>query len=262
MFAAGVDIALKTLDAFHTSSNNECSSDSIMKSAIEGNSCIPLEALVKFVRIAHIYEQKEVMEFLGERVIQVTQASPNQLIIGSGKALQLMLAMEMLAGAQKSCISASTHKGGVGRKGVSSGQGGRRQSCAVGKIGELGGKSGQLSPLIRAAKVEGKREKKASAMPAEGDGGLARLASRGPGERRPSGSVPMAKGGGPGESRGESRGGGRKPSPGSGGGKKTSRGGRRVSVFKGEGKEEGGGARGVSGESGGESTSTENPHTS
>lgn len=70
-----------------------------------GRSHIPLEAIVKFVRMAHIYEQKEVLEILGEKVVDETQHSTDLLMVSRGKALQLMLAMELLSGAQKRCAS-------------------------------------------------------------------------------------------------------------------------------------------------------------
>lgn len=76
-----------------------------MDSAVKGRSHIPLEAIAKFVRMAHIYEQKEVLEVLGEKVVDETQHSTDLLMVSRGKALQLMLAMELLSGAQKRCAS-------------------------------------------------------------------------------------------------------------------------------------------------------------
>lgn len=99
-----------------------------MESAIKGKCVIPLEAMVKFVRLAHIYEQKDVMELLGEKIIEITQESSSPLMVGRGKALQLMIAMELLIGLSKRTSSA---KQGENKRGVSAG--GRVRSASVGR---------------------------------------------------------------------------------------------------------------------------------
>jgi hypothetical protein len=115
-----------------------------MVSAIKGKGLIPLEAMVKFVRVAHIYEQKDVMEMIGERVIQATQESSDPLVIGRGKALQLMIAMELLVGANKRVTSA---KEGTSKRGLSAGGG------SVGTRGSVSLRDGSPGPVKFPVKV-------------------------------------------------------------------------------------------------------------
>ena len=90
---------------------------------------LPLEAMIKFVRIAHIYQQKDVIEVLGEKIIQATQRSNNTMIVSRGKALQLMLAMELLTKARQ-CVSDTVPQGGQRRTGALFGRGGGAQQGA------------------------------------------------------------------------------------------------------------------------------------
>lgn len=134
MFAAGLDLSLKTLSVPATPpdpSHPPSPAISIMEAAIQDKSIIPLEAMIKFVRVAHIYEQKDVMEVLGEKVIQATQVSDNQLIISQGKALQLMLAMELLSNAHKRCVTSGTTHATSKRNATSAGTCGRRGPSAT-----------------------------------------------------------------------------------------------------------------------------------
>lgn len=213
-----------------------------MEATVQDKITVPLQALVKFVRIAHIYEQKDVMEILGERIIQATQMSDDQLVISMGKALQLMLAMELLSNAHKRCVSATTHGGGGGtrKRGPSatpSVRGGTRKSSVV--TGRLStspvGHGARLSPLLGA----GRRLRRLSANRRSPIPGVKW-------ERKPS---PLS--GGPG--RGE-QGKGRQSATLGGGGAGRGRG----SGGKGRGKDE---VRKSSGESGGVD-SVDESHTS
>lgn len=175
LFTAGVDLCMTSLSARPPSN---CVAGSIMDFAMKGKSLIPLEAMVKFVRIAHMYEQKDVMELLGERVIEATQVSSDSLLVSRGKGLQLMLAMELLASAQKKIregpaskrgLSSTTYGGGKGKgDGTSAGKGsasvggregsvgktsppggGGKVNGSAGKGGKGGGKGEGASPLGR-----------------------------------------------------------------------------------------------------------------
>lgn len=117
---------------------------------MKGKGLIPLEAMVKFVRMAHIYEQKDIMELVGENVIDATQESPDPLMVGRGKALQLMIAMELLVGLSKRISSAKASS----KRGVSGG--GRPRSTSVGRASlsiKEGSAGGVQTP--RKGKVEG-----------------------------------------------------------------------------------------------------------
>lgn len=95
---------------------------SLMEAAMRDDSPLPLEAMVKFVRVAHIYQQKEVMEILGEKVIQATQLSNNHIVVCRGKALQLMLAMELLSKARMVASDTGPPQGAPRRAGMVSGR--------------------------------------------------------------------------------------------------------------------------------------------
>ncbi len=55
-------------------SAEECSeSGSLLARAVSGSSIIPVEALVRFVRVAYSADQREVIELLANTLIQNTQ---------------------------------------------------------------------------------------------------------------------------------------------------------------------------------------------
>lgn len=133
-----MDLCLATLSARPQSSRASVSA-SIMESAVKGKSHIPLQAMVKFIRMAHIYEQKDVMEVLGEKVIEATQESSDPLMVARGKALQLMIAMELLIGMNQRILSG---KDGSNKRGSSAL--GRGHSASVGR-GSLSIRDGSAS---------------------------------------------------------------------------------------------------------------------
>ncbi len=168
-----MDLASKQLDnCSHLSSEN-----SLLKSAMEGKDHIPLDAMTKFIRLAHIYEQKDILELLGERVIEETQSSSNEIIVSRGKALQLMLAMELLVNAHRRYMLAA--QGNVpatskrAASGMQGGRGGKVEGESATVVKGVKGESG------RSSASQGKRKGEAGG----GGGGGGRVASPSPGGR-------------------------------------------------------------------------------
>ena len=97
----GVDLTVKGLNA-NRSSN--VLSHSMLELAIKDEDYIPLEAMARFMRLAHMYEHKEVFEMVVERVIQLCiNAKDNKILVCKGKALQLLLAMDLLSAMHRKC---------------------------------------------------------------------------------------------------------------------------------------------------------------
>lgn len=177
MYTAGVDLVQKQLNNLTRTS----SETTLLQSAIQGKDHIPLEAMAKFVRLAHIYEQKDVLELLAESVIEELQSSSNELVVCRGKALQLMLAMELLemsyknykTSLQRPAVPPSTSK-----RATSAQRGGKTESDASGsQVTRVGkGESGRSSAL------QGKRR-------GEGGGATATPPGKGGGGKKESGGI-------------------------------------------------------------------------
>lgn len=242
-----------------------------MESAIKGKCLIPLEAMVRFIRMAHIYEQKDVMEILGEKVIEATQLSSDPLMVARGKALQLMIAMELLVGAHKMISSAKQDVGGrrrqsagahggrasAGRASVmtdysagagaskmpgSPPPGGRGGRGGAAKGGKAGGK--EASPQNEKGAGKGDR-----GSPQAGKGGGKADGGRGgppKSGKKGEGGMGSPKGGSP--KGGSPKGGSPKGGSPKGGSPKEGKESKKVSARKGAGEEEAGGEGGAGGE--------------
>ena len=178
-----MDLCLATLTARPHSQSSRSGMASIMESAVKGKSHIPLLAMVKFIRVAHIYEQKDVMEILGEKVIEAAQESSDPLMVARGKALQLMIAMELLLEVNRRILSGKdgTNKRGASAAGRGSASGGR---------GSLSLRDGSASVRMPTSPRGGK---------GEGDGGPAGKGGKaaGKGEMGPDGGGRKGEGASP-----------------------------------------------------------------
>lgn len=153
MFAAAVELTIHTLNS-NPDSNSLTAS--LMESAIEGADTIPLDAMVRFVRLAHMYDQRDVMEICGERVIHLTQISDDEVMVAKGKALQVMLAMELLVNAHHKYVISAT-QGGVMRRGTSGSMGQVKGRGASGGThgGTKRGRVGSAGAALKGAKPQG-----------------------------------------------------------------------------------------------------------
>lgn len=255
-----MDLCLATFSARPHS--GQCASSTLTDTAVKGKCLIPLEAMVKFVRVAHIYEQKDVMELLGEKVIEATQASDDQLMVGRGKALQLMIAMELLVGSQKRILSAKQGVTVTNKRGVSATT--RGFSASVGRASMSAGREESAPGRGRmpACPQEGRGGKK------EGDGGGGKGGKAvGKADGKSSPQEGRGKGGSPqgGKGGAEKGGSGRKGEGGAGspkGGKGDGKDSRKSSGKKGAAKEEGDGGAAAEGETEGGGKVNEEPQTS
>ena len=72
-----MDLALQALeDHAQSRSQSECHSKrsgGLLSQAVRGGNDIPLEGLVRFVRLSYTSDQREIVELLAERLVQDTQ---------------------------------------------------------------------------------------------------------------------------------------------------------------------------------------------
>ncbi len=68
---------------------------------VTGEDEVPVSALVRFVRLSHSYDQREVFELLAERVVEAAMASPEPGVRAKGKCLELIMAADSLTSARK-----------------------------------------------------------------------------------------------------------------------------------------------------------------
>lgn len=96
------------------------------------------------------------MEICGERVIHLTQISDDEVMVAKGKALQVMLAMELLVNAHHKYVISAT-QGGVARRGTSGSAGQAKARGASGGThgGAKRGRVGSAGAALKGAKPQG-----------------------------------------------------------------------------------------------------------
>lgn len=249
MFAAAVELTIHTLNS-NPDSNSLTAS--LMESAIEGADTIPLDAMVRFVRLAHMYDQRDVMEICGEKVIYLTQISDDEVMVAKGKALQVMLAMELLVNAHHKYVISAT-QGGPTRRGTSGslgqakgrgGSGGTHGGTKRGRVGSAGaalkGAKPQGGGRVGSGGKEGGRSDSA-AHNGKGERGVSAYGTRGGPKVEAQGMRKVEGGRVTSASQGRRGGGGGTPSGGKAEGQSTSGGdkGESSTVVEGEAKGQG-----------------------